>query len=134
MDGQLMTIIRFFTTNGICCKNPAEAIDYLYSDYAAITDEEKKLNTNIEHGPLREPPPESLSNNKSSVIYAIKHNPHKYKYSSGVIAYHAVDTEILRNDLWIEIEYRILFEEMCFAGLPPEDRVIEWCLSPYTCR
>ncbi len=122
-----MTVIRFFTTNGIHSKKPAEAIDYLYSDYAAITEEEKQLNQNIEHGALREPPPESISNNKSSVIYAIKHNPHKYKYSSGVIAYHADDTETLQNDPRIEIEYRVLFEEMCFAGLPLEDRLLEWC-------
>lgn len=127
MDGRLMTVIRFFTTNGVRCKNSSEAIDYLYSDYSAISEEEKKLNPNIKHGVLREPAPLALSDNQSCVIYAIEHTPHKYKYSSGVIAYHANDTVTLQNDLRIDIEYRMLFEEMCFAGLPPEDRLIEWC-------
>ncbi|WP_175423988.1 relaxase/mobilization nuclease domain-containing protein [Vibrio parahaemolyticus] len=58
--------------------------------------------------------------------YAIEHNPHKHKYVSGVIAHAFEDTEKLQANPEIEAEWRELFEELCFAGFPKDEQLIDW--------
>ncbi|ODY81679.1 hypothetical protein BBM31_14400 [Vibrio parahaemolyticus] len=71
-------------------------------------------------------PPESINGNRKAVEYAIEHNPHKHKYVSGVIAHAFEDTEKLQANPEIEAEWRELFEELCFAGFPKDEQLIDW--------
>lgn len=144
-----MSTIRFFSSSGVGSSKPSEALDYLRSPYCALTEEQRKRYAeltnaiqkaltnktdaddlldarNLITGNLRTPPPEVISYNKEAVIYAIASTPHKYKYNSGVIAFAKEDNQILKQNSQIESEYRQLFEELVFAGLPESDRLIEW--------
>lgn len=149
-----MTIINIFRNSGVSHSNPKAATDYLYDVYCALTDEQKlnysRLTEEIKLALLsndpvlehfaklaqqekreikpkkRTPPPEAISGNRSTVEYAIANCGFKHKYVSGVIAHAHEDTEKLIQNPEIEREWRELFEELCFAGLPKDERLIDW--------
>ncbi|MGY0600221.1 relaxase/mobilization nuclease domain-containing protein [Vibrio parahaemolyticus] len=146
-----MAVISFFRTSGVGQSDPQAATNYLYGPLCSLTDDQKKeysaayqlrklardandIQTEWEcdyileqqKGKRREPPPESINGNRKAVEYAIEHNPHKHKYVSGVIAHAFEDTEKLQANPEIEAEWRELFEELCFAGFPKDERLIDW--------
>ena len=144
-----MSMIRFFTSNGIGANSASEVIDYLMSQYSALSEEQRKQYLKLSylikkaisagcdanelikqrnniHGSLRNPAPMLLTTHTNAVIYAISISPHKYKYNSGVIAFADSDNEKLIKNPHIEREYRLLFQEIVFAGLPASARLIEW--------
>ena len=146
-----MAVISFFKTSGAGQVDPQAATNYLYGPLCSLTHEQKKeysdayqlrklaretndIQTEWEanyilqqqRGKRREPPPESINGNRKAVEYAIEHNPHKHKYVSGVIAHALEDTEKLQANPVIESEWRELFEDLCFAGFPKEERLIDW--------
>ncbi|HAS6964515.1 TPA: relaxase/mobilization nuclease domain-containing protein [Vibrio parahaemolyticus] len=146
-----MAVISFFRTSGVGQSDPQAATNYLYGPLCSLTDDQKKeysaayqlrklareandIQTEWEcdyilqqqKGKRREPPPESINGNRKAVEYAIEHNPHKHKYVSGVIAHAFEDTEKLQANPEIEVEWRELFEELCFAGFPKDERLIDW--------
>ena len=145
-----MAVISFFRTSGVGQSDPQAATNYLYGPLCSLTDDQKKeysaayqlrklareandIQTEWEcdyilqqqKGKRREPPPESINGNRKAVEYAIEHNPHKHKYVSGVIAHAFEDTEKLQANPEIEAEWRELFEELCFAGFPKDERLID---------
>ncbi|EJG1735686.1 relaxase/mobilization nuclease domain-containing protein, partial [Vibrio parahaemolyticus] len=140
-----------FRTSGVGQSDPHAATNYLYGPLCSLTDDQKKeystayqlrklareandIQTEWEcdyilqqqKGKRREPPPESINGNRKAVEYAIEHNPHKHKYVSGVIAHAFEDTEKLQANPEIEAEWRELFEELCFAGFPKDEQLIDW--------
>ncbi|EJC7100971.1 relaxase/mobilization nuclease domain-containing protein [Vibrio parahaemolyticus] len=146
-----MAVISFFRTSGVGQSDPHAATNYLYGPLCSLTDDQKKeystayqlrklareandIQTEWEcdyilqqqKGKRREPPPESINGNRKAVEYAIEHNPHKHKYVSGVIAHAFEDTEKLQANPEIEAEWRELFEELCFAGFPKDEQLIDW--------
>ncbi|MFH4461923.1 relaxase family protein [Vibrio diabolicus] len=146
-----MAVISFFRTSGAGQSDPQAATNYLYGPLCSLTDDQKKeysaayqlrklareandIQTEWEcdyilqqqKGKRREPSPESINGNRKAVEYAIEHNPHKHKYVSGVIAHAFEDTEKLQANPEIEAEWRELFEELCFAGFPKDERLIDW--------
>ncbi|MDE1243957.1 relaxase/mobilization nuclease domain-containing protein [Vibrio aestuarianus] len=146
-----MAVISFFRTSGVGQSDPQAATNYLYGPLCSLTDDQKKeystayqlrklareandIQTEWEcdyilqqqKGKRREPPPESINGNRKAVEYAIEHNPHKHKYVSGVIAHAFEDTEKLQANPEIEAEWRELFEELCFAGFPKDEQLIDW--------
>ncbi|MEZ8339466.1 relaxase/mobilization nuclease domain-containing protein [Vibrio cyclitrophicus] len=146
-----MAVISIFRTSGVEQSNSQAATNYLYGPLCSLTDEQKKeysdayqlrklaretndIQTEWEanyilqqqRGKRREPPPESINGNRQAVEYAIEHNPHKHKYVSGVIAHALEDTEKLQANPEVEAEWRELFEDLCFAGFPKEERLIDW--------
>jgi hypothetical protein len=146
-----MSVIRFFSNNGVHSKNPHEATDYVHSNFCALSSQQKCKKTKLVHALenakqsgkavlattiqheldmivpcLRFPLPQALTNNRTTVEYAIKHTPHKYKYSSGVIAFAPDDTNKLNADFSIESGYRAFIEKLVFSGLPKSDQLIEW--------
>ncbi|MBM4804338.1 relaxase/mobilization nuclease domain-containing protein [Vibrio parahaemolyticus] len=146
-----MAVISFFRTSGVGQSDPHTATNYLYGPLCSLTDDQKKeystayqlrklareandIQTEWEcdyilqqqKGKRREPPPESINGNRKAVEYAIEHNPHKHKYVSGVIAHAFEDTEKLQANPEIEAEWRELFEELCFAGFPKDEQLIDW--------
>ncbi|MCR9836771.1 relaxase/mobilization nuclease domain-containing protein [Vibrio parahaemolyticus] len=146
-----MAVISLFRTSGVGQSDPHAATNYLYGPLCSLTDDQKKeystayqlrklareandIQTEWEcdyilqqqKGKRREPPPESINGNRKAVEYAIEHNPHKHKYVSGVIAHAFEDTEKLQANPEIEAEWRELFEELCFAGFPKDEQLIDW--------
>ena len=146
-----MAVISFFRTSGVGQSDPQAATNYLYGPLCSLTDDQKKEYSAVyqlrklareandiqtewecdyilqqQKGKRREPPPESINGNRKAVEYAIEHNPHKHKYVSGVIAHAFEDTEKLQANPEIEAEWRELFEELCFAGFPKDERLIDW--------
>ncbi len=146
-----MAVISFFRTSGKDQTNPQAATSYLYGPLCSLSDEQKRIYSDAyqirksaretndiqtewecdyilqqQKGKRREPPPESINGNRKAVEYAIEHNPHKHKYVSGVIAHAFEDTEKLQANPEIEAEWRELFEELCFAGFPKDERLIDW--------
>ncbi|ELB2252395.1 relaxase/mobilization nuclease domain-containing protein [Vibrio parahaemolyticus] len=146
-----MAVISFFRTSGVGQSDPHAATNYLYGPLCSLTTDQKKeystayqlrklareandIQTEWEcdyilqqqKGKRREPPPESINGNRKAVEYAIEHNPHKHKYVSGVIAHAFEDTEKLQANPEIEAEWRELFEELCFAGFPKDEQLIDW--------
>ena len=146
-----MAVISFFRTSGAGQSDPQAATNYLYGPLCSLTDDQKKeysaayqlrklareandIQTEWEcdyilqqqKGKRREPSPESINGNRKAVEYAIEHNPHKHKYVSGVIAHAFEDTEKLQANPEIEAEWRELFEELCFAGFPKDEQLIDW--------
>ncbi|MDG2842888.1 relaxase/mobilization nuclease domain-containing protein [Vibrio parahaemolyticus] len=146
-----MAVISFFRTSGVGQSDPHAATNYLYGPLCSLTADQKKeystayqlrklareandIQTEWEcdyilqqqKGKRREPPPESINGNRKAVEYAIEHNPHKHKYVSGVIAHAFEDTEKLQANPEIEAEWRELFEELCFAGFPKDEQLIDW--------
>ncbi|MBS9900551.1 relaxase/mobilization nuclease domain-containing protein [Vibrio alginolyticus] len=146
-----MAVISFFRTSGVGQPDPQAATNYLYGPLCSLTEEQKQIYSDAyqmrksareandtqtewecdyilqqQKGKRREPPPESINGNRKAVEYAIEHNPHKHKYVSGVIAHAFEDTEKLQANPEIEAEWRELFEELCFAGFPKDERLIDW--------
>ncbi|MEZ9343391.1 relaxase/mobilization nuclease domain-containing protein [Vibrio cyclitrophicus] len=146
-----MAVISFFKTSGAGQVDLKAATNYLYGPLCSLTDEQKKeysdayqlrklaretndiqteWETNYilqqQKGERRDPPPESINGNRKAVEYAIEHNPHKHKYVSGVIAHALEDTEKIQANPEIEVEWRELFEDLCFAGFPKEERLVDW--------
>ncbi|UUI59122.1 relaxase/mobilization nuclease domain-containing protein [Aeromonas salmonicida] len=146
-----MAVIRFFATNGHRQTKSSAPIDYLLGIYSALTPQQKnerstitdairvardkndaplvhRLNQQLRliHGVRRTPPPELLAGNPRDIAYAIEISPHKYKYTSGVIAHAIEDNQTLSSNPDIAQEFRALMEELVFAGLPIEDRMILW--------
>ena len=146
-----MAVIRFFATNGHRQTKSSAPIDYLLGIYSALTPQQKnerstiadairvardkndaplvhRLNQQLRliHGVQRTPPPELLAGNPRDITYAIEISPHKYKYTSGVIAHAIEDNQTLSSNPDIAQEFRALMEELVFAGLPIEDRMILW--------
>ncbi|MCR9875285.1 relaxase/mobilization nuclease domain-containing protein [Vibrio parahaemolyticus] len=146
-----MAVISFFRTSGIGQTDPQVATNYLYGPLCSLSDEQKQIYSDAyqmrksaretndiqtewecdyvlqqQKGRRRDPPPESINGNRKAVEYAIEHNPHKHKYVSGVIAHAFEDTEKLQANPEIEVEWRELFEELCFAGFPKDERLIDW--------
>ncbi|MDD9308262.1 relaxase/mobilization nuclease domain-containing protein, partial [Aeromonas hydrophila] len=146
-----MAVIRFFATNGHRQTKSSAPIDYLLGIYSALTPQQKnerstiadairvardkndaplvhRLNQQLRliHGVQRTPPPELLAGNPRDITYAIEISPHKYKYTSGVIAHAIEDNQALSSNPDIAQEFRALMEELVFAGLPIEDRMILW--------
>ncbi|MBE3659043.1 hypothetical protein BOO92_20480 [Vibrio navarrensis] len=146
-----MAVISFFRTSGIGQTDPQVATNYLYGPLCSLSDEQKQIYSDAyqmrksaretndiqtewecdyvlqqQKGRRRDPPPESINGNRKAVEYAIEHNPHKHKYVSGVIAHAFEDTEKLQANPEIEAEWRELFEELCFAGFPKDERLIDW--------
>ena len=146
-----MAIIRFFRHNGMGQGKADSPTCYIHGPRAALTDEQRNKYHELTEilndargrgdsdtvkevlwerdlivGKLRKPAPVALSSNRAVVEYAIAHSPHKYKYSSGVIAYAKEDNATLNANPAIAREFRELFEALVFAGLPEEDRLIEW--------
>ncbi|MCL9774591.1 relaxase/mobilization nuclease domain-containing protein [Vibrio methylphosphonaticus] len=146
-----MAVISIFKTSGAGQVDPQAATNYLYGSLCSLTDEQKKeysdayqllklakethdIQTEWEanyilqqqKGKRREPLPESINGNRKAVEYAIEHNQHKHKYVSGVIAHALEDTEKLQTNPEVEAEWRELFEELCFAGFPKDQRLIDW--------
>lgn len=146
-----MAIIVIFKTSGKGQAKSTAATDYLYGAYCSLTNEQKEaygeayklreraresndIDTLIKQdsvlgqikGKRRDPLPEAINGNRKAVEYAIEQTPFVHKYVSGVIAHAFEDTEKLRDNPHIEEEWRELFEELCFAGLPKEERLIDW--------
>lgn len=152
MSGSIeMAVIAFFTNNGADTSSSTAATDYVYGRYCALTDTQKleyqHLTVQLHQtqqssdselfrellsqrekikGRLREPSPQALTSNRRQVEYAISVTPHKYKYSSGVIAHTSEDTAKLMENPQVEREFRQLFEGLVFAGLPESDHLIDW--------
>ncbi|MCX8901306.1 relaxase family protein [Vibrio parahaemolyticus] len=146
-----MAVISFFRTSGKDQTNPQAATNYLYGPLCSLTEEQKQIygaayqmrksareanDTQTEwecdyilqqqKGKRREPPPEPINGNRKAVEYAIAHTPYQLKYVSGVIAHAFEDTEKLQTNPDIEAEWQELFEELCFAGFPEDERLIDW--------
>ncbi|CDU08800.1 hypothetical protein [Vibrio coralliirubri] len=146
-----MSLIAVFSQSGVGQTDPKAASNYLYGQYCSLSDEQKveysdgtKLielaheSGNIQlayeanhirsqvRGIKRSPPPEPINGNRIVVDYAIANNPHKHKYVSGVISHASNDTAKLIANTNIEAEWRELFEDLCFAGLPKNERLIDW--------
>ena len=146
-----MTIIRFFRHNGKGQGKADSSTCYIHGQRVALSMEQREMyrvltamlndakrrndRYEVEEllgerrrivGKLRNPAPVALSDNRTAVEYAIAHSPHQYKYSSGVIAYAKEDNDRLNANPAIAQEFRELFEDLVFAGLPREDRLIEW--------
>ncbi|MGF1758239.1 relaxase/mobilization nuclease domain-containing protein [Photobacterium sagamiensis] len=146
-----MTAIAIFKTDGAHTSKPTAVTDYIHGKYSALTDTQKELLKQNEtllrlaresgdvqleaeatyllgqiHGKIRNPPPQPITDNRAQVEYAIAITPHVHKYTSGVIAHAEEDTEKILAKPAIEPEFRELLEALFFAGLPEEDRLIEW--------
>lgn len=146
-----MAVISFFRTSGKDQTNPQAATNYLYGPLCSLTEEQKQIYSDAyqmrksardtndiqtewecdyilqqQKGKRREPPPEAINGNRKAVEYTIAHTPHQHKYVSGVIAHAFEDTEKLQANPEIEAEWRELFEELCFAGFPKDERLIDW--------
>ncbi|TOP58528.1 relaxase/mobilization nuclease domain-containing protein [Vibrio parahaemolyticus] len=146
-----MAVISFFRTSGIGQSNSQAATDYLYGPLCSLTEEQKQIYSEAyqmrksareandiqtewecdyilqqQKGKRREPPPEAINGNRKAVEYAIAHTPHQHKYVSGVIAHALEDTDKLQANPEIEAEWRELFEDLCFAGFPTNERLIDW--------
>ncbi|WP_394239963.1 hypothetical protein [Vibrio astriarenae] len=146
-----MSLIAVFSQSGVGQSDPKAASNYLYGAYCSLSDEQKaeysdgtkliklahesgdiQLAYEANHtrsqvrGIKRNPPPEPINGNRVAVDYAIANNPHKHKYVSGVISHASNDTAKLIANPNIEAEWRELFENLCFAGLPKDERLIDW--------
>lgn len=146
-----MAVISFFRTSGKDQTNPQAATNYLYGPLCSLSDEQKRIYSDAyqmrksaretndiqtewecdyilqqQKGKRREPPPEAINGNRKAVEYAIAHTPHQHKYVSGVIAHALEDTDKLQANPEIEAEWRELFEDLCFAGFPTNERLIDW--------
>ncbi|WP_264875391.1 hypothetical protein [Vibrio agarivorans] len=146
-----MSLIAVFSQSGVGQSDPKAASNYLYGPYCSLSDEQKaeysdgtkliklahesgdiQLAYEANHtrsqvrGIKRNPPPEPINGNRVAVDYAIANNPHKHKYVSGVISHASNDTAKLIANPNIEAEWRELFENLCFAGLSKEERLIDW--------
>ncbi|MDF4287654.1 hypothetical protein D8T51_22050 [Vibrio vulnificus] len=146
-----MAVISFFRTSGKDQTNPQAATNYLYGPLCSLTEEQKQIYSDAyqmrksardtndiqtewecdyilqqQKGKRREPPPEAINGNRKAVEYTIAHTPHQHKYVSGVIAHALEDTDKLQANPEIEAEWRELFEDLCFAGFPTEERLIDW--------
>ncbi|PMH84205.1 relaxase/mobilization nuclease domain-containing protein, partial [Vibrio cyclitrophicus] len=146
-----MSLIAVFSQSGVSQTNTKAASNYLYGQYCSLSDEQKaeysggtqliklahesgdiQLAYEANHtrsqvrGIKRNPPPEPINGNRVAVDYAIANNPHKHKYVSGVISHASNDTAKLIVNPNIEAEWRELFEDLCFAGLPKDERLIDW--------
>lgn len=146
-----MAVISFFRTSGKDQTNPQAATNYLYGPLCSLTEEQKQIYSDAyqmrksardtndiqtewecdyilqqQKGKRREPPPEAINGNRKAVEYAIAHTPHRHKYVSGVIAHALEDTDKLQANPEIETEWRELFEDLCFAGFPTNERLIDW--------
>ncbi|MEZ9323182.1 relaxase/mobilization nuclease domain-containing protein [Vibrio sp. 10N.286.51.E5] len=146
-----MSLIAVFSQSGVGQTNLKAASNYLYGQYCSLSDEQKseysdatnllkmardsgdvQLEYEAIHirsqikGKKRNPPPEAINGNRVAVDYAIANNPHKHKYVSGVISHASNDTAKLIANPNIEAEWRELFEDLCFAGLPQDERLIDW--------
>ncbi|WP_281190035.1 relaxase/mobilization nuclease domain-containing protein [Vibrio diabolicus] len=146
-----MAVISFFRSSGIGQSNSQAATDYLYGPLCSLTEEQKQIYSDAyqmrksareaadiqsewecdyilqqQKGKRREPPPEAINGNRKAVEYAIAHTPHQHKYVSGVIAHALEDTDKLQANPEIEAEWRELFEDLCFAGFPTNERLIDW--------
>ncbi|WP_065788131.1 relaxase family protein [Vibrio parahaemolyticus] len=146
-----MAVISFFRTSGKDQTNPQAATNYLYGPLCSLSDEQKRIYSDAyqirksaretndiqtewecdyilqqQKGKRREPPPEVINGNRKAVEYAIAHTPHQHKYVSGVIAHALEDTDKLQANPEIEAEWRELFEDLCFAGFPEDERLIDW--------
>ncbi|HDU8579364.1 TPA: relaxase/mobilization nuclease domain-containing protein [Vibrio diabolicus] len=146
-----MAVISFFRTSGKDQTNPQAATNYLHGPLCSLSDEQKRIYSDAyqmrksaretndiqtewecdyilqqQKGKRREPPPEAINGNRKAVEYAIAHTPHQHKYVSGVIAHALEDTDKLQANPEIEAEWRELFEDLCFAGFPTNERLIDW--------
>ncbi|ELB2880969.1 relaxase/mobilization nuclease domain-containing protein [Vibrio parahaemolyticus] len=146
-----MAVISFFRTSGIGQSSSQAATDYLYGPLCSLTEEQRQIYSEAyqmrksaretndiqtewecdyilqqQKGKRREPPPEAINGNRKAVEYAIAHTPHQHKYVSGVIAHALEDTDKLQANPEIEAEWRELFEDLCFAGFPTNERLIDW--------
>ena len=146
-----MSLIAVFSQSGIGQSDPKAASNYLYGAYCSLSNEQKaeysdgtkliklahesgdiQLAYEANHtrsqvrGIKRNPPPEPINGNRVAVDYAIANNPHRHKYVSGAIAHAPEDTAKIMANAHIEAEWRELFEDLCFAGLSKEERLIDW--------
>ncbi|MFA1575106.1 hypothetical protein [Vibrio cyclitrophicus] len=146
-----MSLIAVFSQSGVNQSDPKSASNYLYGAYCSLTDEQKsdysdatsllKMardsgDVQLEYEAIhirsqikrkkRNPPPKAINGNRVAVDYAIANNPHRHKYVSGAIAHASEDTAKIMANPHIEVEWRELFEDLCFAGLSKEERLIDW--------
>jgi len=151
-----MAVIRFFGRNGSHGGRPDAATAYVHGPLSALTDEQRQQYQGLSDemaaatasgdsqryaealawrkqikGKPRTPAPQPLTANRELVEYAIATCPHKYKYSSGVIAFAEEDNDKLNANPAIAREYMAQFEALVFAGLPEEDQLIDWVLHTH---